>query len=106
MINQTRYIDDVVIQFNQQDAKAVVNPCETGMKLSKTQSPTTDAECENMRGGERIPVAVLVEPWAAALEGRHPRAPLPEGIVYSGNNGKVGLEAYTDADWGSNLDDR
>ena len=33
MISQTRYIDDVVDRFNQQDAKAVVNPCESGMKL-------------------------------------------------------------------------
>jgi len=38
MIRQTRYIDDVVSPFNQQDA--VVNPCESGMKLMKMQSPT------------------------------------------------------------------
>ncbi|CEG45218.1 polyprotein [Plasmopara halstedii] len=29
-IKQTRYIDDVVERFNQQDAKAVENPCESG----------------------------------------------------------------------------
>ncbi|OWZ16189.1 polyprotein [Phytophthora megakarya] len=35
-IKQTRYIDDVVARFNQQEAKMVVNPCEAGMKLTKT----------------------------------------------------------------------
>jgi hypothetical protein len=49
LIRQTRYIDDVVNRFNQQDAKAVVNPCESGMKLTKMQSPTTNAEREDMR---------------------------------------------------------
>ncbi|GMF22864.1 unnamed protein product [Phytophthora lilii] len=49
MIKQTRYIDDVANRFNQQDAKAVVNPCESGMKLTKFQSPTTNAEREEMR---------------------------------------------------------
>ncbi|CEG45015.1 retrotransposon ty1-copia subclass [Plasmopara halstedii] len=42
-IKQTRYIDDVVERFTQQDAKAVENPCESGLKLSKFQSPITDA---------------------------------------------------------------
>ena len=49
MISQTRYIDDVVNRFNQQDAKAVVNPCESGMKLTKMQSPDTNAERDDMR---------------------------------------------------------
>ncbi|KAE9023990.1 hypothetical protein PR003_g14063 [Phytophthora rubi] len=49
MIKQTRYIDDVTNQFNQQDAKAVVNPCESGTKLTKMQSPTTNAEREAIR---------------------------------------------------------
>ncbi|CAI5737486.1 unnamed protein product [Peronospora farinosa] len=45
-IRQTRYIDDVVCRFNQDEVKAVVNPCESGLKLSKMQSPATDAEKE------------------------------------------------------------
>lgn len=44
MIRQYRYIDDVVSRFNQNDAKAVFNQCESGLKLSKLQSPTTDGE--------------------------------------------------------------
>uniref|UniRef100_H3H4S2 Reverse transcriptase Ty1/copia-type domain-containing protein n=1 Tax=Phytophthora ramorum TaxID=164328 RepID=H3H4S2_PHYRM len=76
MINQTRYIDDVMNRLYQQDAKAVVNPSESGMKLMKVQPPTTNTEREDMRTKSYR------------------------------NDGKVMLEAYTDADWGSNLDDR
>ena len=43
------FIDDVVSHFNQEDAKAVVNPCESGFKLSKMQSPTTDVERAEMQ---------------------------------------------------------
>ena len=49
VIRQTRYIDDVVSRFNQEDAKAVDNPCESGLKLSKIQSPTTDVERAEMQ---------------------------------------------------------
>ena len=34
-IRQTRYIDDVVSRCNQEDAKAVVNPCDSGLKLQR-----------------------------------------------------------------------
>ena len=49
MINQTRYIDDVVNRFKQQIAKAVVNPCESGMELTKMQSPATKADRDDIR---------------------------------------------------------
>ncbi|KAE8954917.1 hypothetical protein PR001_g32304, partial [Phytophthora rubi] len=48
-IKQTRYIDDVVERFGQENAKPVDNPCAAGLKLSKTQSPGTDAEQNAMR---------------------------------------------------------
>ena len=38
----------VVQWFNQQDAKAVVNLCEAGLKLTKMQSWTTSAERSDM----------------------------------------------------------
>ncbi|KAE9212782.1 hypothetical protein PF004_g15533 [Phytophthora fragariae] len=134
MVKQTRYVDDVVNRFNQQDAKAVVNPCETGMKLSKTQSPATDAEREDMRGkpyksliGSLLYITTCTRPdvayivtqlsqflenpgqqhWKAAIRVlRYLKTTKDFGIVYSGNNGKAVLEVYTDADWGSNLDGR
>lgn len=49
MIRQTRYIDDVVVKFNQEDAKAVANPCKIGLKLSRMQSPTTNDEKAELR---------------------------------------------------------
>ncbi|GMF43101.1 unnamed protein product [Phytophthora fragariaefolia] len=56
-------------------------------------------------------IAVLGEPPAATPEGRHTRSLLPED--HEGPRDrlqrirhKVVLEAYTDADWGTNLDDR
>ncbi|KAG2773013.1 Copia protein [Phytophthora cactorum] len=101
MIKQTRYVDDVVKRFNQEHSKTVVNPCETGMKLSKLQSPATNAERDDMRSKPyrsligcllyittctRPDVAYIVtqlsrfleNPGAAALEGCYSRAPLPQ----------------------------
>uniref|UniRef100_A0AAV1UC16 Reverse transcriptase Ty1/copia-type domain-containing protein n=1 Tax=Peronospora matthiolae TaxID=2874970 RepID=A0AAV1UC16_9STRA len=44
MIKQTRYIDDVANRFGQENARTVDNPCATGLKLPKSQSPASDAE--------------------------------------------------------------
>lgn len=49
MINQTRYIDNVVKRFNQQDAKDVENPCEANLKMSKKRSPSLLSEQQDMR---------------------------------------------------------
>ncbi|OWZ24413.1 polyprotein [Phytophthora megakarya] len=131
MIKQARYMDDVVTRSNQQDAKMVVNPCEAGMKL--TQSPKTDTEISLMQAKSyraligcllyittctRPDVAYIVTQlsrflenpptaWKAAIRVlRYLKGTRDLGIVYNGNKGKVELTAYTDADWGSNLDDR
>ncbi|GMF61966.1 unnamed protein product [Phytophthora fragariaefolia] len=134
MIKQTRYIDDVTNRFNQQNAKAVVNPCESGMKLTMMQSPTANAERETMRTKPyrsligcllhittctRPDVAYIVtqlsrflenpgqQHWKAAIRVlRYMKSTKDVGIIYISNDGKVMLEAYTDADWGSNLDNR
>ncbi|KAG2880370.1 Retrovirus-related Pol polyprotein from transposon TNT 1-94 [Phytophthora cactorum] len=109
MIKQTRYVDDVVKRFNQEHSKTVVNPCETGMKLSKLQSPATNAERDDMRSK---PYRSLIgtrgqQHWKAAIRVlRYLKSTKEYGIIYDANNGKVKLEAFTDADWGSNLDDR
>ncbi|KAE9296708.1 hypothetical protein PR003_g23685 [Phytophthora rubi] len=134
MTKQTRNIDDVTNRFNQQDAKAVVNPCESGMKLTNMQSPTTNAEREAMKTKPyrsligcllyittctRPDVAYIVtqlsrflenpgqQHWKAAIRVlRYLKSTKDLGIIYNSKDGKVMLEAYTDADWGSNLDDR
>ncbi|KAE8970121.1 hypothetical protein PR001_g27300, partial [Phytophthora rubi] len=134
MIKQTRYIDDVTNRVNQQDAKEVVNPCESGMKLTKMQSPTTNAERQAMKTkpyrsliGCLLYITTCTRPdvvyivtqlsrflenpgqqhWKAAIRVlRYLKSTKDLGIIYNSNDGNVMLEAYTDADWGSNLDDR
>lgn len=49
MIKQTRYIDDVQQRFGQQNAKTTDNPRASNLKLSKGQSPGTDAEATEMQ---------------------------------------------------------
>lgn len=134
VIRQTRYIDDVVNTFNQQDAKAVVNPSEAGLKLSKTQSPTTDIEKAEMQSkpyrslircllyittGTRPDIAYVVtqlsrffenpgqQHWKAAIRVLlYLKMTREFGITYDGSANEVQATAYTDADWGSNIDDR
>ncbi|KAE8880335.1 Retrovirus-related Pol polyprotein from transposon TNT 1-94 [Phytophthora fragariae] len=134
MIKQTRYIDDVTNRFNQQDAKEVVNQCESGMKLTKMQSPTTNAERQAMKTkpyrsliGCLLYITTCTRPdmayivtqlsrflenpgqqhWKAAIRVlRYLKSTKDLGIIYNSNDCKVMLEAYTDAHWGSNLDDR
>ncbi|POM69237.1 Hypothetical protein PHPALM_14496 [Phytophthora palmivora] len=87
MIKQTRYIDDVVELFNQKDAKIVVNPCESGLELTATQSPTAREE------RLKIPdVAYIVTQLSRFLE-------IP-GIQHWKATIRVlcYLKAYTDAD--------
>ncbi|OWZ18686.1 polyprotein [Phytophthora megakarya] len=132
--NARRYIDDVVNRFNQQDTKVVTNPCEVGLKMTKTQSPKTEAEFMLMKGKPyralvgcllfsttctRPDVTYIVaqlsrflenpgqQHWKAAIRVlRYLKSTQEFGIVYNGIKEKVELSAYTDADWGSNLDDR
>ncbi|KAE9134752.1 hypothetical protein PF010_g2340 [Phytophthora fragariae] len=133
-IKQTRYIDDVVERFGQENAKPVDNPCAAGLKLSKTQSPGTDAEQNAMRSKPyrsligcllyittctRPDIAFVVtqlsrflenpgqQHWNAAVRVlRYLKSPRQLGMVYQGGTQSVTLMVYSDADWGTNLDDR
>uniref|UniRef100_A0AAV1UBQ4 Polyprotein n=1 Tax=Peronospora matthiolae TaxID=2874970 RepID=A0AAV1UBQ4_9STRA len=134
MIRQTRYIDDVASRFNQEDAKAVINPCESGLKLSKKQSPTTDVDRAEMQSkpyrslvGCLLYITTCTRPdvmyvitqlsrflenpgqqhWKAAIRVlRYLKTTRDYGIIYDGSASEVTATAYTDADWGSNIDDR
>ncbi|GMF35814.1 unnamed protein product [Phytophthora fragariaefolia] len=132
MIKQTRYIDDVAERFGQQNAKTVDNPCTSNLKLSKKQSPGTErAEMRSrpyrsligcllyITTCTRPDVAFVVtqlsrflgnpglQHWKAAIRVlRYLKSTREHGIVYQGSSGKVTVEAFTDADWGSNTDDR
>jgi hypothetical protein len=134
MIKQTQYIDDVVERFGQANYKPVDNPCATGLKLSKSQSPGTEAERIAMRSKPyrsligcllyittctRPDIAFVVtqlsrflenpgqQHWNAAVRVlRYLKSTRQHGIIYQGGTGSVTLKAYSDADWGTNLDDR
>ncbi|GMF45584.1 unnamed protein product [Phytophthora fragariaefolia] len=132
MIKQTRHIDDVAERPGQQNAKTVENPCTSNLKLSKKQSPGTERAEMRSRPyrsliGCLIYIATCTRPdvafvvtqlsrflenrglqhWQAAIRVlRYLKSTREHGIVYQGSSGKVTVEAFTDADWGSNTDDR
>ncbi|POM60749.1 polyprotein [Phytophthora palmivora] len=125
-IKQTRYIDDVVEMFNQKNANMVVNPCESGLKLTTTQSAITREEriktqvkpyrsligyllyiTTCTRSDSRFLENPGIHDWMSAIRVlRYLKDTRKFGVVYKGKSGKVKLTAYTDAEWGSNLDDR
>jgi hypothetical protein len=134
MIKHPRYIDDVVERFGQANTKPVDNPCAAGLKLSKSQSPGTKAERDAMRSkpyrsliGCLLYITTCTRPdiafvvtqlsrflenpgqrhWNAAVRVlRYLKSTRQHGIIYQGGTGSVTLKAYSDADWGTNLDDR
>lgn len=134
MIKQKRYIDDVVERFGQENAKPVDNPCAAGVKLSKSQSPGTETERNAMRSKPyhsligcllyittctRPDIAFVVtqlsrflenpgqQHWNAAVRVlRYLKSTRQHVIIYQDGTGSVTLKAYSDADWGTNLDDR
>ncbi|CAH0482667.1 unnamed protein product [Peronospora belbahrii] len=134
MIKQTRYIDDVANRFGQENARTVDNPCATGLKLPKSQSPASDAERSKMQLRSnhsligcllyittctRPDIAFVVtqlsrfldnpeqQYWSAAIRVlRFLKTTHQHVIIYKGGTSSVTAEAYSDVDWGSNLDDR
>ncbi|OWY99374.1 polyprotein [Phytophthora megakarya] len=119
MIKQTRYIDDVAERFGQRDAKRVDNPCASNLKVSKTPSPRTDAERAELRSkryhsliGCLLYITIFLDNpglghWRAAIRVlRYLKTTREFSIVYDSGSGGIKAEAYADADWGSNIDDR
>ena len=120
-------IDDVVSRFNQEDTKEVVNTCNSGLMLSKMQSPATDAEREEMKSKPYRPLIgcllyittctrpdvayfipqlsrFLEDPgqqhWKAAFHAlRYLKMTKNYGITYDSSASEVQATAYTDADW-------
>uniref|UniRef100_A0AAV1UQA7 Reverse transcriptase Ty1/copia-type domain-containing protein n=1 Tax=Peronospora matthiolae TaxID=2874970 RepID=A0AAV1UQA7_9STRA len=134
MIKQTRYIDDVANRFGQENARTVDNPCATGLKLPKSQSPASDAERSKMQSrpyrsliGCLVYITTCTRPdiafvvtqlsrfldnpeqqhWSAAIRVlRYFKTTHQHGIIHKSGTSSVSAEAYSDAEWGYNLDDR
>ncbi|OWZ20869.1 polyprotein [Phytophthora megakarya] len=134
MIKQTRYMDDIMERFGQLNAKATDNPCASNIKLSKTQSPGTVEERAEMQAKSyrsliwcllyittctRPDIAYVVtqlsrflenprlQLWRAAIRVlRYLKTTRKHGVVYKKQKKGLKVEASTDADWGSTIDDR
>ncbi|KAE9009498.1 hypothetical protein PR001_g16424 [Phytophthora rubi] len=132
--DQCVYVKHSKNGFIYENAKPVDNPCAPGLKLSKTQSPGTDAEQNAMRSkpyrsriGRLLYITTRTRPgiafvvtqlsrflensgqqhWNAAVcVLRYLKSSRQHGIIYQGGAHSVTLKAYSDADWGTNLDDR
>lgn len=119
MIRQTCYIDDVVRLFNQQDAKAVANPRDLGVKLSKMQSLTTDSDNGEMKSdpyrsliGCLLYIMSSMRPDVAYVvtqlfgKSRTKGTTRDFGIIYDGSTSETQITEYMAADQGCNFDDR
>ena len=131
-ISQHKYIEETANMFGQTQARSTSNPCDSSMKLSGNDSPKNEAEKETMSRtpyrqllGRLLFVVTTTRPDAAyslSQLGRFADNPGPKHwkalirvlrYLYSTSNlglhygsGNQLLTAYSDADWGSNLDDR
>jgi hypothetical protein len=125
-----QYIRDVTSRFNQMDTKRVDNPCESGMKLSWKDPPTTEEDKTTMvkrpyrslvwcllyiatatRPDACVPPEpVPRRPWPSALEGSDKGAAVPACDMRHRIDFQwecpwdTWMRAYSDADWGSNVD--
>jgi hypothetical protein len=131
-ISQTKYIEDMLSKFNMQDCKAVGTPLDTNTKLSKSMSPKSHEEAEEMKG---VPYQSAVGSLMYAMLGTRPDIGYAVGAVsqfssdpgrghwtavkrilrylkgtkdyaieYKGSAGD--LIGYSDADWAGSIDDR
>ncbi|KAJ0390320.1 hypothetical protein ATCC90586_011926 [Pythium insidiosum] len=133
-IMQQHYIKETVELFGQAQARATENPCDPSVKLSATECPHTEEEKEAMSRtpyrqliGRLLYVATCTRPdiafavsqlgrfasnpgishWKAAIKVlRYLNTTSDHGLHYSGAMRNNRLTAFSDADWGSNTDDR
>jgi hypothetical protein len=131
-ISQTVYIDHICKKFNLQDTKPLSTPLDPGNHLSKSQSPLTPKQIDDIHGipyceavGSLIYTAVGTQPDIAfavtALSqylmgaGRahweqvkrvfcYLKGIRTLGITYGG--GTTEIVGFSDADWGAGVDDQ
>ena len=131
-INQAKYIEDVLKRFGMENSKPVATPMQTGTKLSKSMSPVTKEEIDEM---ENVPYQSAIGSLMYAMLGTRPDIAYAVGALsqYSSKPGKEHwravkwimrylrgstdyrlqyrrgggvIEGYSDADWANNIDDR
>jgi len=131
-ISQIKYVEDILKRFNMFDCKPIGTPLDANSKLSKTMSPNTAEEEEEMK---KIPYKSAIGSLMYAMLGTRPDIAYAVGAVsqYGSNPGREhwlavkrifrylkgtahfaleykkpdsSLIGYCDADWAGNIDDR
>ncbi|CAH1418815.1 unnamed protein product [Lactuca virosa] len=87
-LSQSTYVDKVLKRFSMQDSKKGELPIQSNAKLSKTQSPSTEAEIAEM---SHIPYASAVGSIMYAMTCTRPDVAFALSMVsrYQGNPGKA-----------------
>ena len=87
-LSQSTYLDKVLKRFNMQNSKKGDLPIQSNTKLSKTQSPSTEAEIAEM---SQIPYASAVGSIMYAMTCTRPDVAFALSMVsrYQGNPGKA-----------------
>ncbi|KAE9161440.1 hypothetical protein PF005_g31245 [Phytophthora fragariae] len=132
-ISQKAYTESIIKKFGQENAKPCLTPLEPGVQLTKADEPQTEEDKAKMKSkpyrslvgslmylacGTRPDISVAVAKLSRFLENpgekhwdagikvvRYLLKTKDVGIVYDGLLGTQ-LEAYSDADWAGNRDDR
>jgi len=132
-INQRAYTQSIIKKFGQENAKPCLSPLEPGVQLTKADGPENEDDRVKMRSkpyrslvgslmylacGTRPDIAIAVAKLSRFLENpgqkhwdagirvvRYLLKTKDLGITYSGQLG-MQLEAYSDADWAGNRDNR
>ncbi|KAE8975490.1 hypothetical protein PF011_g24445 [Phytophthora fragariae] len=132
-ISQKAYTESIIKKVGQENAKPCLTPLEPGVQLTKADEPQTEEDKAKMKSkpyrslvgslmylscGTRPDISVAVAKLSRFLENpgekhwdagikvvRYLLKTKDVGIVYDGLLGTQ-LEAYSDADWAGNWDDR
>ncbi|KAE8966953.1 hypothetical protein PR001_g28243 [Phytophthora rubi] len=102
-ISQKAYTESIIKKFGQENAKPCLTPLEPGVQLAKADEPQTEEDKAKMKSK---PYRLLVGSLMYLACGTRPDISTKDvSIVYDGLLGTQ-LEAYSDADWAGNRDDR
>ncbi|KAE8956793.1 hypothetical protein PR002_g31366 [Phytophthora rubi] len=105
-ISQKAYTESITKKFGQENAKPCLTPLEPGVQLTKADEPQTEEDKAKMKSKPYRSLNPGEKHWDAGIKVvRYLLKTKDVDIVYDGLLGTQ-LEAYSDADWAGNRDDR
>ena len=134
-ISQAKYIENLLAKFGMRDCKAVTTPIAEGTKLSKADCPEEGSEEQSEMSGRdyrglvgsinylsvssrpdianaaHLLSAFVQNPgichWIAAKHVlRYLKGTMYHSLTYTKNGTDMAVEAFSDADWAGNIDNR